>query len=139
MSKVWSVHQLGMDNGTSFGLFGNLTSGGKGQFSDAEKLWSTPVGLSRDPAALGDDPDALSFDSEAAVDPNFFHSALKKLSAERAKNALYHLVEHLRNRRFELFDIQMVTAATQPFGAKNISRRKYLNRLSIAVTRDGSF
>ena len=61
----------------------------------------------------------------------------------RADNAskvvLCHLAGHLRERRFALFDIQMVTPATQPLGAKAVSRREYLSRLAVAVARDCSF
>jgi leucyl/phenylalanyl-tRNA--protein transferase len=56
-----------------------------------------------------------------------------------SKVALWHLVEHLRSRRFSLFDIQMVTAATQPLGAKAILRSEYLKRLAVAVAQDCSF
>lgn len=56
-----------------------------------------------------------------------------------SKVALYHLIEHLRARRFLLFDIQMVTPATQPLGAKAISRSDYLKRLAVAAARDCSF
>lgn len=56
-----------------------------------------------------------------------------------SKVALYHLVRHLRERGFALFDIQMVTAATRPLGAVEISRREYLGRLRRALTRDCSF
>jgi leucyl/phenylalanyl-tRNA--protein transferase len=50
-----------------------------------------------------------------------------------SKVALHHLVEHLRQRNFALFDIQMVTPATKPLGATEISRREYLQRLAAAV------
>jgi leucyl/phenylalanyl-tRNA--protein transferase len=56
-----------------------------------------------------------------------------------SKVALYHLVDHLRVRGFALFDIQMVTAATAPLGAKNISRREYLERLAVAVRLSCAF
>ena len=56
-----------------------------------------------------------------------------------SKVALYYLIEHLRKGNFLLFDIQMVTAATQPLGASEISRSEYLKRLSIAVEKDCSF
>ena len=56
-----------------------------------------------------------------------------------SKVALHHLVMHLRERRFTLFDIQMVTAATVPLGAKAIPRSDYLRRLAVAVTKDCSF
>ena len=50
-----------------------------------------------------------------------------------SKVALHHLVQHLRERKFSLFDIQMVTSATMPLGAKTISRAEYLKRLKTAV------
>ena len=50
-----------------------------------------------------------------------------------SKVALVKLAEHLRERHFSLFDIQMVTLATRPFGAKEISRADYLARLAEAV------
>ena len=56
-----------------------------------------------------------------------------------SKVALNHLVQHLRKRRFTLFDIQMVTAATAPLGAKAISRRDYLKRMATAVAQDCRF
>ncbi len=56
-----------------------------------------------------------------------------------SKVALYHLVGHLRQSGFSLFDIQMVTPATKPLGAVEISRREYLHRLSVAVEMNCSF
>ena len=56
-----------------------------------------------------------------------------------SKVALHHLVGHLRERGFALFDIQMVTPATQPLGAVAIPRREYLRRLSDAVKMKCSF
>jgi leucyl/phenylalanyl-tRNA--protein transferase len=56
-----------------------------------------------------------------------------------SKVALNFLVEHLRQRGFRLFDIQMVTAATRLLGAKAIPRSEYLKRLAVAVTKDCSF
>ncbi len=56
-----------------------------------------------------------------------------------SKVALYHLIQHLRERGFGLFDIQMVTRATQLLGAVEVSRREYLRRLAVAVTRECSF
>ena len=58
---------------------------------------------------------------------------------DASKVALYHLVQHLRRRGFALFDIQMVTPATQPLGAIEIPRREYLQRLSSAVKMKCSF
>jgi len=56
-----------------------------------------------------------------------------------SKVALHHLVGHLRRRGFALFDIQMVTPATKPLGAIEITRREYLQRLSAAVEMKCSF
>jgi len=56
-----------------------------------------------------------------------------------SKVAINFLVEHLRQRRFLLFDIQMVTAATRLLGAKAIPRSEYLKRLAVAVTKDCPF
>ncbi|HEV2691885.1 MAG TPA: leucyl/phenylalanyl-tRNA--protein transferase [Verrucomicrobiae bacterium] len=61
----------------------------------------------------------------------------------RADNAskvvLCKLVEHLRARGFGLFDIQMVTAATKPFGAREIAREEYLRRLVGVVGGNARF
>ena len=51
-----------------------------------------------------------------------------------SKIALVHLVEHLKARGFGLFDIQMVTPATEALGAVEIPRAAYLRRLGKAVT-----
>ena len=56
-----------------------------------------------------------------------------------AKVALCKLVERLREKHFRLFDIQMVTPATKPFGAAEISRAKYLARLADAVKLECTF
>jgi leucyl/phenylalanyl-tRNA--protein transferase len=58
---------------------------------------------------------------------------------DASKVALYHLVGHLRERGFALFDIQMVTPATKPLGAIEIPRHEYLQRLSAAVAMKCSF
>ena len=56
-----------------------------------------------------------------------------------SKVALCHLIGRLRERGFELFDIQMVTPATRQLGATEISRLDYLNRLKTAAQRECSF
>ncbi len=59
---------------------------------------------------------------------SMFHTA-----DNASKVSLWRLVEHLRDRGFVLFDIQMVTSATKPLGAREIPRREYLMRLAEAV------
>jgi leucyl/phenylalanyl-tRNA--protein transferase len=56
-----------------------------------------------------------------------------------SKVALQHLVQHLRDRGFALFDIQMITPATRLLGAVEIPRLDYLKRLAQAVGLDCSF
>mgnify|MGYP001545885942 CR=1 FL=1 len=56
-----------------------------------------------------------------------------------SKVALFHLVQHLRERGFVLFDLQMVTPATKPVGAVEISRAEYLKRLAVAAAKNCSF
>ncbi len=56
-----------------------------------------------------------------------------------SKVALVKLAAHLRERKFSLFDIQMVTPATEPFGAKVISRSSYLGLLAAAVQQTAAF
>ena len=56
-----------------------------------------------------------------------------------SKVALVRLVEHLRQRGFRLFDIQMVTDHTARFGARAIPRAEYLARLREALRCETSF
>lgn len=50
-----------------------------------------------------------------------------------SKIAIAHLVAHLRERGYRLFDVQMVTPHTETLGAKYIPRREYLKRLSQVI------
>jgi len=52
---------------------------------------------------------------------------------DASKVALVHLVEHLRERRYALVDIQQLTPHTARFGAMTISRVEYLRRLAPAI------
>lgn len=65
---------------------------------------------------------------------SMFHRA-----ANASKVALHHLVEHLRSRGYVLFDIQMITPATKQFGAVEIPREEYLNRVKAAAEMDCRF
>ncbi len=56
-----------------------------------------------------------------------------------SKVALCHLVQRLREHGFGLFDIQMPTAATRPFGVVEIRRSVYLRRLAAAVRMERTF
>ncbi len=52
---------------------------------------------------------------------------------DASKVALVHLHNHLAQRGFLLFDVQMVTAATGALGARPIARDEFLPRLAVAV------
>jgi leucyl/phenylalanyl-tRNA---protein transferase len=52
---------------------------------------------------------------------------------EASKVALVHLVNHLQSRGYELLDIQQLTPNTARFGAIEISRQEYLQRLGEAL------
>lgn len=56
-----------------------------------------------------------------------------------SKVALFHLVEHLRNRGFCLLDIQMVTPITAQLGAIEVPREDYLHRLRLALDQNCCF
>jgi leucyl/phenylalanyl-tRNA---protein transferase len=58
---------------------------------------------------------------------------------DASKVALVRLVEHLRRRGYFLFDTQMLTEHTARFGARNISRAEYLQRLRAALHLDVEF
>lgn len=61
---------------------------------------------------------------------SMFHTA-----SNASKIALYHLIEHLREHDFALFDIQMLTPITSRLGAIQIPRTEYLKRLALAVEK----
>jgi leucyl/phenylalanyl-tRNA--protein transferase len=52
-----------------------------------------------------------------------------------SKVALVHLLEHLRQRGFVLFDTQMLTPVTRLLGAVEIPREEYLCRLAVALQK----
>jgi leucyl/phenylalanyl-tRNA--protein transferase len=57
---------------------------------------------------------------------------------DASKIALVHLVERLRKRGFQLFDIQFLNDHTARLGAVEIPRREYLTRLRAALECDVS-
>jgi len=58
---------------------------------------------------------------------------------DASKVALFHLVNHLRERGFVLFDVQMITSITSRLGATTIDREDYLGRLQAAVAAQAQF
>jgi len=58
---------------------------------------------------------------------------------DASKVALVHLMDRLRRRGFQLFDIQFLTEHTVSLGAIEISRKTYLKRLAAALARTATF
>jgi leucyl/phenylalanyl-tRNA--protein transferase len=58
---------------------------------------------------------------------------------DASKVALVHLVERLRTRGFELFDIQFLTEHTARLGAIEIPRNAYMKRLAHALSGNVTF
>lgn len=56
-----------------------------------------------------------------------------------SKVSLFHLVAHLRERGFLLFDTQMVTETTERVGAIEIPRSEYLKHLRTAIAAPVTF
>jgi leucyl/phenylalanyl-tRNA--protein transferase len=68
-----------------------------------------------------------------AVGGFFAAESMFYLRRDASKVALAHLVRHLRERRYELLDIQQLTPHTASLGAVEIPRRQYLRRLVVAT------
>jgi leucyl/phenylalanyl-tRNA--protein transferase len=74
-----------------------------------------------------------------AVDGLFAGESMFHREDNASKVALVHLVQHLRRKKFGLFDIQMLTPVTKQLGAVTISRDEYLRRLADAVAAPAVF
>ncbi len=59
--------------------------------------------------------------------------------SDASKVALFYLIEHLRQKGFELLDIQMLTPITAQLGGVTLSRAEYLRRLAAATGKSVSF
>ncbi len=62
----------------------------------------------------------------------FSGESMFHFQTDASKLALHHLVEHLRERGFTLFDAQVINPFTRRMGAVEISRRQFLRRLERA-------
>jgi leucyl/phenylalanyl-tRNA--protein transferase len=65
---------------------------------------------------------------------SMFHRA-----TDASKIALCHLMDHLRDKKFELFDTQVLSPLTARLGAIEIRRRDYLERLNSALRNPTHF
>jgi leucyl/phenylalanyl-tRNA--protein transferase len=69
----------------------------------------------------------------------FFGESMFHRETDASKVALVSLVERLRRAAFTLLDIQWVTPHLEQFGAVEIPRRAYLQRLATALGRACQF
>jgi leucyl/phenylalanyl-tRNA--protein transferase len=74
-----------------------------------------------------------------AVGGLFAGESMFSRERDASKVALVHLVERLRKRGFQLFDIQFLNDHTARLGAVEIPRREYLARLRAALGCEVSF
>ena len=58
---------------------------------------------------------------------------------EGSKVAMVHLVNHLRQQNFRLFDAQMTNPHLERFGAYQIDTRSYQNLLQVAIAQKCQF
>ena len=74
-----------------------------------------------------------------AVGGAFFGESMFHTVTDASKVALYELVRRLRERNFTLLDTQWITPHLAKFGAYEIPRRVYLERLKAAIERKCTF
>lgn len=61
------------------------------------------------------------------------------LEPNAGKVAMAHLSEHLRNRGYQVFDSQTMSAVAEQFGAFTVSRAEYRRRVREALSADVTF
>ena len=69
----------------------------------------------------------------------FFGESMFSREPDASKVALVHLVERLRRGGFSLLDTQFLTAHLEIFGAVEIPRDEYRDRLALALDSEASF
>ena len=74
-----------------------------------------------------------------AIGGAFFGESMFHLARDASKYALWGLVEHMRQRRFVLLDIQWLTPHLNRLGAIEVTRQQYLHLLSNAVNLERDF
>ncbi len=74
-----------------------------------------------------------------ALGAAFFAESMFHRITDASKAAVYHLVEHLRERGFELLEVQFVTPHLASLGAIAIPDAEYQRRLERALKREATF
>jgi len=74
-----------------------------------------------------------------AINGFFAGESMFHRETDASKIALCHLMDHLRARKFSLFDTQVLSPLTARLGAIEIRRRDYLERLASALNNPTLF
>jgi len=74
-----------------------------------------------------------------ALGSAFFGESMFSNETDGSKLALYHLIAHLNDRRYSLFDTQFITDHLQSLGAVEISRDEYHHQLNAALQEPREF
>lgn len=74
-----------------------------------------------------------------AIGGAFFGESMFSREQDASKVALVYLVERMKARGFELLDTQFITPHLARFGAKEIPREEYLERLKKAIEVSTTF
>ena len=74
-----------------------------------------------------------------ALEAAFFGESMFSVERDASKVALVHLVARLRAGGFSLLDTQFVTGHLSQFGAVEVPRASYLERLTEALKRPATF
>ncbi len=69
----------------------------------------------------------------------FFGESMFSKERDASKIALVHLVKRLKKRNYTLLDTQYITSHLERFGAREIPREEYLQRLQKALTQPCTF
>ena len=74
-----------------------------------------------------------------ALGAAFFGESMFHRETDASKVALHALVERLRARGYQILDTQWTTPHLRQFGARDVPRRVYLERLALALRRRCDF
>ncbi len=74
-----------------------------------------------------------------AIGSAFFGESMFHRVADASKVAMVHLIERMRERGFALLDVQFMTEHLRRFGAVEIPRAEYEQRLELALTASVRF
>lgn len=69
----------------------------------------------------------------------YFGESMFSRATNGSKIALTYLIQHLRDRSFQLFDVQFLTPHLASLGAVEISRAAYQRQLAVAIKAEARF